>query len=210
MKKTLCLNQKKNVDSFPRMLLLFTILSLILAAIPSCAARVKMSESEIAAAKKYSPPRGQGFLYVYRPARLLAAVITSRSVAVNGQDLASNRNGTCVVIPLRPGTYQVQAAIKPFTEEQKKSGLYREIPVVIRSGKCSFIRQIVVSDLPKGRYEPLMLMSGGGGVTPIMMSNSTLSGFLAEAVIEEVGRRESAPLKIVESDPYDYNPPVEQ
>ena len=171
----------------------------------SCAVRPKLSAAEIAAAKGFNPPSKQGFLYVYRPERLIYARVALRPVIINGQHLASNSNGTCMVIPLRPGNYNVQAAIQPYTEEQKKSGLYREIPVTIRAGKCFFIRQVVEPFYSGGGSPETTMIQTGGTPIPLMMSGSTLIGFFAEAVSEETGRRECSSLKVVGADPYDYS-----
>lgn len=110
-----------------------------------------------------------------------------------------------MVIPLKPGNYNVQAAIQPYTEEQKKSGLYREIPVTIRVGKSSFIRQIVEPFYTGGKSPETMMIQTGGTPIPLMMSGSTLIGFFAEAVSEETGRRECSSLEVVGADPYDYS-----
>ena len=137
-------------------------------------------------------------LFVYRPSTIRAVAIP-RPVFVNGEHLVSNTNGTFVAIPLKPGTYRIQAAAQALIDGKEQKKAYPEIALTAREGKSYFIRQSIGGSI-FGSGGSVMMLQTGGAPIPVMMGND-LPPFEASLVEESVGRSECSTLKLVGADP---------
>lgn len=167
----------------------------------SCAFHPDLTEPEITAARTFTPPKGKAMLYVYRPPTV-KAMAAPRPVFINRQHLASNTNGTFMIIPLKPGKYTVQAAAQALIDEPRYRAAYPDFPLSLTAGQAVFIRQSVGSAIGT---PSVMLLQTGGNPVPLLLGND-LPPFKATIVDRATAGSESAGLKHVGADPYDENP----
>ena len=165
----------------------------------ACSVHPDITPQERAMGQSFTPPAGKGVLYVYRPSTP-RAMLTGRPVFINDKELNSNNNGTFMAIPLKPGNYRIQAALKPITDEQQ--GHYPEINLSVKAGKNYFIRQSVEGSIFGEGKGDVMLLQTGAAPIPIPMGTSTLLPFKARLVSEATGKQECRGLKQVGADPY--------
>lgn len=179
--------------------------SLALAAITllssSCAFNPELNETELAAARTFTPPKGQALLCVYRPSTVLA-MLTPRPVFINGQHLSSNTNGSFMTIPLKPGKYTVQASAQALIDTPKYKAAYPDLHFSLKAGQTVFIRQTV--NFIVGDPSVTMLQTGGTPV-PMVLGND-LPAFKATVVNATTARSEISGLKHVGADPLEENP----
>lgn len=148
------------------MKLLATLSSLIVLALASCTYQPELTAQEKLAVRSFTPLPEKALLYVYRPAKIIGG-FGIRPVFVDGEHVASIRNGTFVPIPLQPGTYRIQAAAPALYKEEAAKKAYPEITLSAQSGKTYFIRQ-AEEGARTGGDATMLLQTGGGGV-PIPM-----------------------------------------
>ena len=184
----------KNIHSY--FAIAFT--GLVLSSV-SCASRPPVTETEMLAARTFNAPKGKGILFVYRldTARGMAM---SRPIFINREHIVSNTNGTFVAVPLKPGTYQIQAAAQAVIDSKEQRKAYPEITLTVQEGKSYFIRQSIGGSIFGSGGGVMMLQTGSGGPIPIMLGGKPPE-FKAEIIDSAEGRKECSQLKLVGSDP---------
>lgn len=163
----------------------------------SCAVRPGVTEPERQAARTFTAPAGKAVLFVYRP-RTVRAMAVARPIFINGEHVVSNTNGTFVAMPLKPGTYRIQAAAQALIDSEEQKKAFPEIVLTAREGKSYFIRQSVEG--PIVGSGGLMMLQTGGAPIPLMMGNDP-PPFRAALVDESTGKWECSGLELVGSDP---------
>ncbi|MEO7098646.1 MAG: DUF2846 domain-containing protein [Luteolibacter sp.] len=164
----------------------------------SCAVHPPVTETEMLAARTFNAPKGKGILFVYRPSTV-RAMATPRPIFINRIHIVSNTNGTFVAIPLKPGTYRIQAAAQALFDSKEQREAYPEINLAVQESKSYFIRQSIEGSILGHGGEMMMLQTGGSPI-PIMIGGDP-PPFKAKLVDGAEGRQECSKLKLVGSDP---------
>ncbi len=165
----------------------------------SCASRPPVSEAEMLAAQTFNAPKGKGILFIYR-LKTARGMAMPRPIFINREHIVSNTNGTFVAVPLKPGTYQIQAAAQALIDSKEQREAYPEITLNVQEGKSYFIRQGIAGSIFDTGGGVMMLQTGAGGPIPLLMRGG-LPPFKAEVVDGAEGRLECSKLKLVGSDP---------
>ena len=126
-----------------------------------------------------------------------------RPVIINGEHIVSITNGTFVAMPLKPGTYKIEAGAQAFIPDKEKRKAEPDITLKVEKGKTYFIRQFVEGSIigNVGRSDVMMLQTGAGGPIPIMLGGDGPPPFKAALVDGAQGREGCSKLKLVGSDP---------
>ncbi len=173
------------------MKLLAALSPLIVLALASCTSQPELTAQEQLAVRSFKSPPEKALLCVYRPAAIIGGFAT-RPVFVDGEHAASIRRGVFVAIPLKPGTYQIQAAAPALFKEEAAKKAYPEITLAVKSGETYFIRQ-AEEGASNGGNGTMLLQTGGGGV-PIPMGGG-LPPYSATLMDPAIGRADCAQLK---------------
>ena len=161
-------------------------------AVLSMSCRLQPSAAEQAVGASFSPPQGKALIYVYRPTRPFTG-FGRRAVFIDKQHVAYTYVGSFVAIPVKPGTYTVQAAAPALWDEPGAHKAYPDIILKLRAGQSIFIKQYEGQSTDSG--ETMALQTGGGAV-PIPMGG-WYPPYHAKLVDSSIGRAECASLKQV-------------
>ena len=169
----------------------------------SCAVRLPITEEARQSAQSFSAPKGKAVLFVYRPSQI-DTIASVRPVWVNGEHLVSITNGKFVAMPLKPGTYRIQAAAQFLNNSKEHKDTYPEIVLTAKVGETYFIRQSVDPSVGSRGETTMIMLQTGGAPIPMVMGNNRglyLPPLRADLVDDGIGRSECSELKLIGADP---------